>query len=226
MRKKIDWGRIIFLFVFVSLLLSVIYAVVKMTQSPSGAIVPHLYDKTKSDYTLILVQCVLGMAVMFLPSILAKRLKWDIPKPAMIAYLIFLYCAIFLGEVHDFYYRIAFWDTILHAFSGGMLAVLGFILIYSLNEQKSIKVSLSPLFVAIFAFCFALTIGALWEIYEFLCDGLLGLNAQKHALKTGEPLVGRAALMDTMKDLIVDAVAALSVALGYYMIHKNRPRQV
>jgi mannose/fructose/N-acetylgalactosamine-specific phosphotransferase system component IIC len=170
----------------------------------------------------MLVMCLLGIAVIFLPSILAKRLKWNIPKSAMISYLIFLYCAIVLGEVQDFYYKVPSWDVVLHAFSGGMLAVLGFIIIYSLNEQKKIKVHLSPLFVSIFAFCFALTIGTLWEVYEFSVDGLLGLNAQKHTLATGEQLVGRSALKDTMKDLIVDAIAAFVVSTGYYIAARKR----
>jgi uncharacterized membrane protein YjdF len=202
--------------------MSVAYAAIRIVQAPSVAIFDQPYEKIKSDYVLMLIMCLLGIAVMFLPSLLAKQLKWNIPKAAMVAYLIFLYCALVLGEVQDFYYKIPFWDVILHAFSGGMLAVLGLIIIYSLNEQQKVKVNLSPLFVAVFAFCFALTIGALWEIYEFTCDGLFGVNSQKYLLKTNEPLIGRAALMDTMKDMIVDAVAAFFVSVGYYVASRKQ----
>ncbi len=78
---------------------------------------------------------------------------------------------------------------------------------------------LSPFFIAIFAFCFALAAGAIWEIYEYIFDGLLSLNMQKHTLKNGIALVGREALSDTMKDIIVDALSALAVSVvGYYQL--------
>ena len=83
---------------------------------------------------------------------------------------------------------------------------------------------LSPLFVALFAFCFALATGAVWEIYEYACDALMGLNMQKYATEQGAQLVGRAALRDTMKDIIFDALAALLVAAaGYFSIRKRAP---
>ena len=131
-------------------------------------------------------------------------------------YYIFLYCAIFLGEVLQFYYLIPHWDTILHFFSGAMLGALGFILVSWLNDSEKVRVSLTPAFVALFAFCFALSCGAIWEIYEYVFDGLLGLNMQKFTTAEGVTLIGHAALMDTMKDIIVDALSALIIALiGY-----------
>ena len=76
--------------------------------------------------------------------------------------------------------------------------------------------------MSIFAFCFALAVGTIWEIYEFACDGLLSLNMQKFALEDGTLLIGREALQDTMEDLIVDAVSALVVVtMGYFSIMKN-----
>ena len=67
-------------------------------------------------------------------------------------YLVFLYCAIFLGEVRDFYYRVPHWDTILHTFSGIMLGFFGFMVIDILNRDKNTSVNLSPIFVSLFAF--------------------------------------------------------------------------
>jgi len=91
-----------------------------------------------------------------------------------------------------------------------------------LNREQKVRVQLSPLFVAIFAFCFALAAGAVWEIYEYTCDTLLKLNMQKYATEHGVELIGRAALRDTMKDIIFDAIAALGVAiLGYLSIAKK-----
>ena len=77
--------------------------------------------------------------------------------------------------------------------------------------------NLSPVFVAVFAFCFAVTLGVFWEIYEFTFDGILRLNMQKFMLENGTQLIGRAALLDTMKDLIVDCLGALIMSFVGYL---------
>lgn len=142
-----------------------------------------------------------------------------------ILYFLFLYCAIYLGEVRNFFYVVPHWDTWLHTFSGGMLGALGFIVVDRLNRVEGVPVRLSPGFVCLFALCFAVTVGVFWEIYEFTFDGLLGLNMQKFRLENGTQLVGRAALQDTMKDLIVDvAGAAVSVLLGYLSSRRQQKR--
>ena len=178
--------------------------------------------RTKSDYILMMLQCTLGIIAMLLPGLLTKRLRIVIPSGIYILYVIFLYCAIYLGEVRSFYYSVPHWDTILHCFSGAMLGALGFSFVTLLNNTQRVPVNLSPSFVAVFAFCFALSLGVVWEIYEFTFDGLLGLNMQKFALEGGEPLVGRDALADTMKDLIVDALGALATSIIGYVSIKYR----
>jgi uncharacterized membrane protein YjdF len=91
-----------------------------------------------------------------------------------------------------------------------------------LNQSEHVPMHLSPLFVAVFAFCFAVSIGALWEIYEYTFDGMLGLNMQKFMLEDGTQLIGREALSDTMKDIITDVSGAAVVAvLGYLAMKKN-----
>jgi len=134
----------------------------------------------------------------------------------IIAYAVFLYCAIYLGEVQKFYYNVPHWDTVLHAFSGAALGALGFSLVSLLTRSEAVAFSLSHIFVALFAFCFALSLGVLWEIYEFTMDALVHTNMQKYALENGAQLVGQAALADTMKDLIVDAAGAFAISvIGY-----------
>lgn len=211
-------GRIL----FVSLIISALYSFVRIFTSPD---VPELgYAHGRSDYILMFIQCLLGLVVLSLPSLLERKLRMTIPNFIYVMYYIFLYCAIVLGEVLNFYYVIAHWDVILHFFSGAMLGALGFILVYQLNDSKKVGVSLSPAFIALFAFCFALTCGAVWEIYEFLCDGLLDLNMQKFITAEGEVLVGHAALWDTMTDVMVDALAALLIAvLGYVRLKAGKP---
>jgi len=101
-----------------------------------------------------------------------------------------------------------------------MLGALGFSLISILNNTKEIDLELSPFFISLFAFCFAVAAGAIWEIYEFSVDSLLTLNMQKYMLEDGTPLIGQEALADTMKDLIVDAISALVISTAGYIVNK------
>ena len=104
-----------------------------------------------------------------------------------------------------------------------MLGFFGFMFITILNRDEHTLMSLSPFFVSLFAFCFAVTIGAVWEIYEFTADGLMGFNMQKYTLADGTQLVGHAALADTMKDIIVDCIGALiATVIGYISLKKNK----
>ena len=115
------------------------------------------------------------------------------------------------------------WDNILHTFSGAMIGALGFSIVTLLNKTEKVPMELSPLFVALFSFCFAVTLGVVWEFYEYTFDGLLGLNMQKFALENGTPLIGRAALADTMMDLVVDAVGAFIMSvIGYISLKYNK----
>ncbi len=122
--KKIDWHKWINRFVFFSLLISVVFLVVRLFLAPSGNDVP--YGRVKSDYVLMLLQCILGLFAMLLPGIFSRRFEIDIPSRMLVLYAIFLYGAIFLGEVRSFYYTVPHWDTILHTFSGGMLGAKWF----------------------------------------------------------------------------------------------------
>ena len=115
------------------------------------------------------------------------------------------------------------WDNILHGFSSLMLGFFGFMVITILNRDEHVMLHLSPMFSCVFAFCFALTIGCIWEIYEYTFDGLLGLNMQKFMLADGTLLVGHSALTDTMKDIIIDALGALTASVfGYISIKKDK----
>ena len=218
--KRKNW---IFRVVLILLAISVIYAIYMMGNAPSG-VAQNEYERVKSDYVLMILQCLTGCFVIFLPSKLEHRFRIDIPDLMEIMYFLFLFCAIYLGEVRNFYYRVPYWDLILHCFSAAMLGALGFIIVNYLNDTKK-TIDLSPFFVALFAFCFAVTCGTIWEIYEFLADGVLGTNMQKFVTGEGVVLIGRDAVMDTMGDIIVDSLGAFTVtAIGYINLkkqHKN-----
>ncbi len=224
-QRKLNWRNLLAGILLVSLVFSIFYALANIVTAPSESVASEPHAKLKSDYVLMLLQCILACIITFLPSMIQRKWKIDIPNFMYILYFIFLYCAVYLGEVQNFYYLIPNWDIMLHTFSGAMLGALGFSLVGILNDEPRVHINLSPFFVAFFAFCFAVAMGAIWEIYEFTVDGLLQLNMQKYMLENGTALVGRAALMDTMEDLIVDAVGALTVTVLGYVLLRNRQRR-
>ena len=209
--------RFLYTIVLGTLIASVIFIIIRIIQAP--VVSDSEAVRTKSSYTLMLSQCILGIVAIHIPDIFERRIKYEIPSFMIIMYIIFLYCAIYLGEVRNFYYQYHNWDALLHTFSGGMLGALGFAVVNLLNKTDEIPMDLSPFFVALFAFCFAITIGVFWEFYEFAFDKILGLNMQKFMLENGTMLVGRAALTDTMMDLVVDAIGAFVMSsIGYVSI--------
>lgn len=212
--KKHDKAKLILGWVlFITLLLSIGFSAYMAFTAPEVSEPVPEGTRLRSDYLLMLTQCLLGLVVMFLPALLEKHLRITVPNYIYVMYFIFLYCAIYLGEVRSFFYVIPQWDTFLHGFSAMMLGSLGFSLVSILNDSKRTHVQLSPLFVGLFAFCFAIAMGALWEIYEFSFDGLLSMNMQKFRLEDGTLLIGHEALRDTMEDLITDAIGALIVSV-------------
>jgi len=158
------------------------------------------------------VETLLILCITFMPLLLDARLQVKIPYEFEALAILFAYLSLFLGEVLDFYNRFWWWDIVLHISSGFLLGITGFLLVYVLNEDKKINFDLSPFFIALFAFMFAMGFGAIWEIFEFSADELFGLNMQKSGLQ------------DTMWDLIVDAIGALFISiLGYrFLLTKER----
>lgn len=213
--RKEKTRKIVGTFVLVSFIVPIVFLIYRIVVS-SNELPTEIYTRTRSDYVLMLVQCILGVFALMLPTFVSRKYKVQIPTNMYILYVVFLYGAIFLGEVRNFYYNVPHWDTVLHTFSGAMIGALGFSFVSLMNKEENIPLNLTPFFVAFFAFCFAVTLGVIWEIYEFTFDGILGLNMQKFALEDGTGLIGRAALSDTMKDLIVDAIGAFVMSvIGY-----------
>ena len=123
--------------------------------------------------------CALSLFLMVLPSIVARRLKVVLPSTLEIIILLFIFAAEILGEINSFYVRVPNWDTMLHTINGFLCAAIGFCLVDMLNRNDRFSFKLSPLYLALVAFCFSMTVGVLWEFLEFAGDQLLGLDAQK-----------------------------------------------
>ena len=144
------------------------------------------------------------LVVTLLPLVLGRRFEVFIPAEFEALTIVFVFASLFLGEVRGYYVRFWWWDAALHTASGFLLGILGFLLVYVMNEKEEIELHMKPGFVAFFAFMFAVGMGALWEVFEFAMDSLFGMNMQKSGL------------VDTMWDLIVDTVGAAIIAvLGY-----------
>ncbi len=205
----------------ISFIIPIIYLILRMIFLHPEAENQAGYH-SEADYLLMLMQCILGLSTIHLPSILEKKLHFEIPGVLYGCYIVFLYCAIFLGEVRSFYYLIPQWDTICHFFSSMMTGFFGMMVVCILNRNEHVQMQLSPLFVALFAFSFSVMCGSVWEVYEFTADGLFGMNMQKFMTADGVQLVGHAALADTMKDIIVDILGAvLASTIGYFSIKYN-----
>ncbi|MEG1942810.1 MAG: hypothetical protein RR049_03260, partial [Angelakisella sp.] len=185
MPKRINWKKVFNYFVFITLVASLIFVTAAMVRAPTLESRSDPFQRVKGDYILMFSQCILGIFGMLLPGFLKKKINLEIPSTMLVLYAVFLYAAIYLGEVRSFYYNVPHWDTILHTFSGAMLGALGFSFITLLNRTDKVPVNLSPAFVATFAFCFAMALGVAWEIYEFSADVIMGTNMQKFGTDAG-----------------------------------------
>ena len=124
------------------------------------------------------LMCVLSLILFTIPTIISEKFKIGLPSLLEAIIYIFIFSSTILGEINNFYGIIPFWDTLLHTLNGFLCAGIGFSLVDILN-QNSKKINLSPIYVVIVAFCFSMTIGILWEFYEFTSDSIFKTDMQK-----------------------------------------------
>lgn len=122
--------------------------------------------------------CGLTLILLILPFFISHNFKIEIPNFFEIVIMLFIFSSEILGEINSFYIKIPIWDTLLHTLNGFLCAGVGFSLVNLLNENSE-KISLSPFYVAIVAFCFSMTIGVLWEFIEFGADNIILSDMQK-----------------------------------------------
>ena len=123
--------------------------------------------------------CALTLLLLVIPSFVQVTFKVELPTTLEIIILLFIFAAEILGEISEFYLMFPFWDTVLHTMNGFLAAAIGFSLVDLLNRSERTVFNLSPLFTAIVAFCFSMTIGVLWEFFEFGMDLIGGYDMQK-----------------------------------------------
>lgn len=123
--------------------------------------------------------CILTLILLVMPSLIQVTFKIELPTVLEILILIFIFAAEILGEIREYYVLIPIWDTVLHTINGFLAAAIGFSMVDLLNRSEKTMFRLSPLFTAIVAFCFSMTIGVVWEFFEFGMDMCFGLDMQK-----------------------------------------------
>ena len=146
------------------------------------------------------------LGLSFVPVFIANRFHIKLPMPFLVFTTLFLMGSIFMGEAFGFYERLWWWDIALHALSAVSFGLIGFLFVFTLFEGD--RYAAPALAIAVLSFACAVTIGTLWEVFEFTMDKSLGLNMQKSGLD------------DTMLDLIVDAIGSfIGAATGYLYLH-------
>lgn len=123
--------------------------------------------------------CALSLILLIMPSIISRKLEIMLPSTLEIIILLFIFAAEILGEMNSFYVRVPHWDTMLHTINGFLCAAIGFALVDMLNRDDRFSFKLSPVYLAMVAFCFSMTVAVLWEFLEFSGDYLFGMDMQK-----------------------------------------------
>lgn len=155
-----------------------------------------------SFFLVMLIICTLLAPILF-----RSHLNVVVPAEFHISAVTFSIAALYLGEVQEFYQRLWWWDVALHGTAGLLMGIIGFLMVYILNETDRVRLNMTSGFIAFFAFLFAIAIGTFWEIFEFAMDQLFNMNMQKPML--GDP----SGLTDTMWDMIVNSAGALIISI-------------
>ena len=126
--------------------------------------------------------CILTLILLIVPSFVQVNLKIELPTALEIIILLFIFAAEILGEIQAYYIKFPAWDTLLHTLNVFLMAAIGFALVDILNRNERFSIRLSPVFVAIVAFCFSMTIGVIWEFFEFGMDQIFHFDMQKDTI--------------------------------------------
>lgn len=202
--------------------------------------------------------CILTLLLFMMPSVMKRKLDVELPNTLEIIILLFIYAAEILGEIGAYYVTFPYWDTVLHTLNGFLCAAIGFSLVDILNRSSSERFNLSPLYMAIAAFCFSMTVGVIWEFFECTMDQLFFLDMQKDTVVSAigsimldapggnHPVVIKnitdvilvqadgtqtalglggyldIGLLDTMEDLFVNFIGALTFSIiGYFYVQSR-----
>ena len=223
---------------------SVVYLVLRL--AVILIMIPEVFNRNYNNVFL----CILTLILFMIPSFVEKKIKIVVPGLLEIIILLFIFAAEILGELREYYLTFPYWDTMLHTINGFLCAAIGFALIDILNDSEKISFNVSPLFAAVCAFCFSMTIGVLWEFFEYFMDIVFHSDMQKDDIINTVSSVlfhpeGRnisqtitvetmtlngmtfngyidIGLRDTMQDMFVNFIGAVVFSvIGYFYVRKR-----
>ena len=172
------------------------------------------------DYENVFL-CILTLLLLLAPAFIQVQFRIELPSVLEVIVLVFVFSAEILGEISSFYEIFPFWDTVLHTMNGFLAAAIGFSLVDLLNRSDRVKFELSPLYLAIVSFCFSMTIGVLWEFFEFSMDWWFGSDMQKdtviHALHSVSLDPTASNKVVTIPDITEVTVNGQDLGLGGYL---------
>ena len=176
-------------------------------------------DADLSRGIFVAIQAIILLLLSFGPPAMERRLKLDIPDFLEGIFLIFIIAALIFGEVAEFFVKVSWWDDMLHTTSGVLVAITSFSIINTAVKNPNNALSLNPFFIALFVFCFSMTIGVIWEFFEFAIDSLTGTSNMMRTYDslTNIPFQGLSAVSDTIHDLFLASLSSLAVSIiGYF----------
>ena len=165
--------------------------------------------------------CALTLVLFTIPAFIEHKLNIDVPNTLEVIILLFIFSAEILGEIRSYYLQFPYWDTMLHTINGFLMAAIGFSLIDILNRSEGVALNLAPIFVGLFAFCFSMTVGVLWEFFECFMDLNFGLGMQKdtvihaiHTVSLDPTLSNKVVTIPDIQDVVINGE---SLGLGGYL---------
>ena len=165
--------------------------------------------------------CLLVLLLFLLPSVVQNRLSIEFPSGLQIVILVHIFACEILGELACYYVQYSHWDTLTHTVWGFLCAALGYAMVDLLNRDRPERFHLSPAYLALAAFCFSMTIGVLWEFFEFAMDRLFLLDMQKdtvlHQISSVMLDETRSNIPIVVSDIQSAAVNGVDLGLGGYL---------
>ena len=163
----------------------------------------------RGDYESVFI-CSLVLGLFLVPAFVENSFGIELPSVLQIIILLFIFAAEMLGELQSYYLHYPYWDTMLHTLNGFLCAAVGYSLVDLLNRSNRFSFSMSPLYLAIVAFCFSMTVGVLWEFFEFAMDMIFRTDMQKDTVIT---LISSTALDPSMSNraVIIEGIESVAV---------------
>ena len=223
-----------------ALILNLILQGLTLLTAVASLILYFTSDEHGLDVTVNhIFQCAAAIIIFNVPPLIARKFRCYIPNFITITLYVFTFAHFVLGEIFRAYDHIFLYDKILHMTGGVIFALLSFSVVWLMNHSSDGHVKLSPFFIVLFTFCFALAVEYVWELIEFAADRLFGANMQRwqdsiiqgaQIVVDGEVVEGTAhnipygnGLRDSMEDMIVNVVGCLVVCVFAYIGMKKKP---